>query len=35
MFKKWLVGSVYYFVKDTSISVVRNFFFIFLEPIFS
>lgn len=29
MFKKWLIGSVYYFVKDTSISVVRNFFFIF------
>ncbi|OCW24714.1 hypothetical protein BB029_12455 [Pseudomonas sp. S3E12] len=29
MFKKWLIDSIYYFVKDTSISVVRNFFFIF------
>jgi hypothetical protein len=35
MFKKWLIDSIYYFVKDTSISVVRNFFFIFWGPIFS
>ncbi len=35
MLKKWHIGLIYYFVKDTSISVVRNFFFIFPEPIFS
>ena len=35
MFEKWLIDLIYYFVKDTSISVVRNFFFIFSGPIFS
>jgi len=34
MFKKWLIDSIYYFVKDTSISVVRNFFLFFRADFF-
>jgi hypothetical protein len=31
--KGWRIGSFYYFVKDTSSVAVRNFFFIFNQPI--